>query len=81
MVTMDLPGKFKLLKKKADAGLQSAQCLPRHLPCVEKVDPGLALLDLEQRGLVGEQPRLKLLDHLDLQEGTNGTNIYRLAAM
>ena len=45
---------------------------PRHLPCVEKVDPGLALLDLEQRAVVGEQPRLELLNHLDLQEKQTG---------
>ena len=55
--------------------------MPRHLPCVEEVDPGLALLDLEQRAVVGGQSRLELLNHLDLQGRTNGTNIYRLAAM
>ena len=54
--------------------------MPRHLPCVEEVDPGLALLDLEQRAVVGGQSRLELLNHLDLQGRTNGTNIYRLAA-
>ena len=49
------------------------------VPCVEEVDPGLALLDLEQRAAVGEQPRLELLDHLDLQHTERGGNIYRLA--
>ena len=39
----------------------------RHLPCVEEIDPGLALLDLEQRVVVGGQARLELLDHLDLE--------------
>ena len=68
------------LKGEADAGWIVIHLL-RHLPCVEEVDPGLALLDLEQRAVVGGQPRLELLNHLDLEERTNGTNIYRLAAM
>ena len=68
------------LKGEANAGWIVIHLL-RHLPCVEEVDPGLALLDLEQRAVVGGQPRLELLNHLDLEERTNGTNIYRLAAM
>ena len=50
----------------------------RHLPCVEEVDPGLALLDLEQRAVVGEQPRLELLDHLDLQQREIGRTFTHL---
>jgi hypothetical protein len=37
------------------------------LPCVEKVDPGLALFDFEQRFVVGRATWFKLLYHLDLK--------------